>query len=69
MLCVGCVNITRHLMTLIYVKIVRASVVVVNFLNVLVLMRSVQKFCVIIVFNFVLVLVQYYINDDFIQLS
>ena len=56
-------------MTLIYVKIVRASVVVVNFLNVLVLMRSVQKFCVIIVFNFVLVLVQYYINDDFIQLS
>ena len=53
------VNITWHSMSLIYVKNVRASVVAVNFLNVLVLMRSVNKTCVIIVFNFVLVLMQY----------
>ena len=67
MLCVGCVNITRHSTTLIYVKIVRTSAVVVNFLNVLVLMRSVKKICMIIVFNFVHVL-NAILNDDVIKL-
>ena len=60
MLCVRCVNITRHSTTLIYVKIVPTNVVAVNILDVLALMRSVKNICVIIVFNFVLVLMQYY---------